>query len=337
MGNSISVWARDVTNTGFTVVGKFNNNGYTYEYSGTRFTLSIDGVGNIYDQKLTFSKGQSFEFSAYYNAGASSSARTYTIHAWWDSSGFGYVDNSYATNTVTIGASVSTPPAVTNVKLTRNSDTSLTGSWTNNGSGTSAVTKNTVDFYAESGSGGGGGGTWTSGVGGTSARTSQAFTGAANSRYQFRVSSGNSAGSSATQYSSFVYTTPATPTVSNAMGIIYPSAGSLNFTVDTGATHYPSGKINWQYSTNGGSSWSSTYASDSPVVSVGSSDSRFNSFIMGLKTNSNCYIRAQCYNADNTLASGWSAAKKIEVKTQPIAYVNLPSGATMKAVYINKG
>ena len=329
MGNSISVWARDVTNTGFTVVGKFNNNGYTYDYSGTRFTLSIDGVGNIYDQKLTFSKGQSFEFSAYYNAGASSSARTYTIHAWWDSSGFGYVDNSYATNTVTIGASVSTPPAVTNVKLTRNSDTSLTGSWTNNGSGTSAVTKNTVDFYAESGGGGGGGG--------TSARTSQAFTGAANSRYQFRVSSGNSAGSSATQYSSFVYTTPATPTVSNARGIIYPSAGSLNFTVDTGATHYPSGKINWQYSTNGGSSWSSTYASDSPVVSVGSSDSRFNSFIMGLKTNSNCYIRAQCYNADNTLASGWSAAKKIEVKTQPIAYVNLPSGATMKAVYINKG
>ena len=94
MGNSISVWARDVSNTGFTVVGKFNNNGYTYEYAGSRFTLSIDGVGNIYDRNLTFAKGQSFEFSAYYNAGVSASARTYTIHAWWDSSGFGYVDNN---------------------------------------------------------------------------------------------------------------------------------------------------------------------------------------------------------------------------------------------------
>ena len=333
MGNSVSVWAKDVSNTGFTVVGKFNNNGYTYSYSGCRFTLSIDGVGNIYDQKLTFSKGQSFEFSAYYNAGTSSSARTYTIHAWWDSSGFGYVDNNYATSTVTIGASVSVPPAVTNVKLTRNSDTSLTGSWTNNGSGTSAITKNIVDFYVESG----GGGTWTNGVGGTGVRTSQVFTGAANSRYQFRVSSGNSAGTSATQYSSFLYTTPATPTVSNAVGIIYPSAGSLNFTVDTSAANYPSGRINWRYSTNGGSSWSGEYTSDSPTVSVGSNDSRFNSFIMGLKNNNNCYIRAQCFNADNTLVSGWSAAKKIEVKTQPIAYVNLPDGATIKAVYVNKG
>lgn len=332
MGNSISVWAEGVTNTGFTVVGKFNNNGYTYNYSGTRFTLSVNGA-NIYDQKLTFSKGQSFTYSVDYNAGTSSSARTFTIGAWWDSSGFSYVDNSSASSSVTIGASISVPPNITNVKLTRNSDTLLTGSWTNNGSGSNGVTQNLTDFYAENGSSG----SWTNEVGGHGVRTSQAFTSAANGKYQFRVSSGNSAGKSAVLYSNYIYTSPATPTISNAVGIIYPSAGDLNFTVDTSAAHYPSGKIDWQYSTNGGSSWSGTNTSNSPVVSISSSSSVFNSFIMGLKTNSNCYIRARCYNADNTLVSGWSSPKKITVKTQPVAYVNLPSGAKIKAVYINKG
>ena len=336
MGNSMSVWASDVTKSSFIVHGRLNNNGYTYSYTGCRFTLSVNG-SDIYDQKLTFSKGQNIEFSAGYNCGASSSARTFTIKSWWDSSGFGYVDSNSATATVTVGASVSVPPAVTKVKLTRNSDTQLTGSWTNNGSGTSAVTQNLTDFYKETGGGGGGGGTWTNQVGGTGIRTSQAFTVSANGKFQFRVSSGNSAGNSATQYSNIVYTTPATPTISSAVGLIYPSAGSLNFSVDTSAANYPSGKINWQYSTNGGSSWSATQTSNGSVVSISSAESTYNSFIMGLKSNSNCYVRAQCYNADNTLASGWSAAKKIEVKTQPIAYVNLPSGATLKGIYINKG
>lgn len=335
MGNSMSVWTSDVTKSSFIVHGRLNNNGYTYSYTGCRFTLSVNG-SDIYDQKLTFSKGQNIEFSAGYNCGASSSARTFTIKSWWDSSGFGYVDSNSATATVTVGASVSVPPAVTKVKLTRNSDTQSTGSWTDNGSGTSAVTQNLTDFYKETG-GGGGGGTWTNQVGGTGIRTSQAFTMSANGKFQFRVSSGNSAGNSATQYSNIVYTTPATPTISSAVGLIYPSAGSLNFSVDTSAANYPSGKINWQYSTNGGSSWSATQTSSSPVVSVSSAESTYNSFIMGLKSNSNCYVRAQCYNADNTLASGWSAAKKIEVKTQPICYVNLPAGATLKGIYINKG
>lgn len=334
MGNSMSVWASDVTKSSFIVHGRLNNNGYTYSYAGSRFTLSVNG-SDIYDQKLTFSKGQNIEFSAGYNCGASSSARTFTIKSWWDSSGFGYVDSNSATATVTVGASVSVPPAVTNVKLTRNSDTQLTGNWANNGSGTSAVTQNLTDFYKETGSVGGG--TWTNQVGGTGIRTSQAFTSQANGKFQFRVSSGNSAGNSATQYSNIVYTTPATPTISSAVGLIYPSAGSLNFSVDTSAANYPSGKINWQYSTNGGSSWSATQTSNGSVVSISSAESTYNSFIMGLKSNSNCYVRAQCYNADNTLASGWSAAKKIEVKTQPIAYVNLPSGATLKGIYINKG
>lgn len=84
------------------VTGHFHNNGYTYDNVGSRFTLSIDGIGNIYDQRLRFS-GNSFDFSASRGVGTSYNNRTYTVHAWWDSSGFSH-GTDYATTTVTVPA-----------------------------------------------------------------------------------------------------------------------------------------------------------------------------------------------------------------------------------------
>ena len=84
------------------VTGHFHNNGYTYDNLGSRFTLSIDGIGNIYDQRLKFS-GNSFDFSASRGVGTSYNNRTYTVHAWWDSSGFSH-GTDYATTTVTVPA-----------------------------------------------------------------------------------------------------------------------------------------------------------------------------------------------------------------------------------------
>ena len=84
------------------VTGHFHNNGSTYDHSGSRFTLSIDGIGNIYDQRRTFS-GNSFDFSASRGVGTSYNNRTYTVHAWWDSSGFSH-GTDYATTTVTVPA-----------------------------------------------------------------------------------------------------------------------------------------------------------------------------------------------------------------------------------------
>ena len=84
------------------VTGHFHNNGSTYDHLGSRFTLSIDGIGNIYDQRLTFS-GNSFDFSASRGVGTSYNNRTYTVHAWWDSSGFSH-GTDYATTTVTVPA-----------------------------------------------------------------------------------------------------------------------------------------------------------------------------------------------------------------------------------------
>lgn len=85
------------------VTGHFYNNGLTWQGSpGCRFTLSIDGIGNIYDQRWTFN-GNSFDFSASRGVGTSYNNRTYTVHAWWDSSGFSH-GTDYATTTVTVPA-----------------------------------------------------------------------------------------------------------------------------------------------------------------------------------------------------------------------------------------
>lgn len=85
------------------VTGHFYNNGSTWQGSpGCRFTLSIDGIGNIYDQRWAFN-GNSFDFSASRGVGTSYNNRTYTVHAWWDSSGFSH-GTDYATTTVTVPA-----------------------------------------------------------------------------------------------------------------------------------------------------------------------------------------------------------------------------------------
>lgn len=85
------------------VTGHFYNNGSTWQGSpGCRFTLSIDGIGNIYEQRRTFN-GNSFDFSASRGVGTSYNNRTYTVHAWWDSSGFSH-GTDYATTTVTVPA-----------------------------------------------------------------------------------------------------------------------------------------------------------------------------------------------------------------------------------------
>lgn len=85
------------------VTGHFYNNGSTWQGSpGCRFALSIDGIGDIYDQRWTFN-GNSFDFSASRGVGTSYNNRTYTVHAWWDSSGFSH-GTDYATTTVTVPA-----------------------------------------------------------------------------------------------------------------------------------------------------------------------------------------------------------------------------------------
>ena len=325
MGSKYSVSASANQNT-VNVTGTFTNNGYTYSNVNETFWTECNGSRQYMYRTIPY--GASFSWTHSYSVGNSTSARTLSVSAGGPS--WSNFDNSSASTTVNVPAtppSVTVPPIVTNQKAVLSGST-VTITWTNNGSGTSTPTSNYVDVKIDDDD-------WKNIL--NKKATSTTYAVEANHRYQFRVSSYNSAGQSTHQSTNTIYTAPVTPTVVNPVGVILPSAGSFNFSINDSNTLYPSNKVEWQYSTNGGSSWSTTHTASGNVISVSSADSSLNSFIMGMKNNNNCYVRARIYNYDNSIVSNWSNAVKIAVHLQPICYVNIPSGASIKAIYINKG
>lgn len=325
MGSKYSVSASANQNT-VNVTGTFTNNGYTYSNVNETFWTECNGSRQYMYRTIPY--GASFSWTHSYSVGNSTSARTLSVSAGGPS--FSHFDNSSASTTVNVPAtppSVTVPPIVTNQKAVL-SDSTVTITWTNNGSGTSTPTSNYVDVKIDNDD-------WKNIL--NKKATSTTYAVEANHRYQFRVNSYNSAGQCTHQSTNTIYTAPVTPTVVNPVGVILPSAGSFNFSINDSNTLYPSNKVEWQYSTNGGSSWSTTHTASGNVISVSSADSSLNSFIMGMKNNNNCYVRARIYNYDNSIVSNWSNAVKIAVHLQPICYVNIPSGASIKAIYINKG
>lgn len=325
MGSKYSVSASANQNT-VNVTGTFTNNGYTYSNVNETFWTECNGLRQYMYRTIPY--GASFSWTHSYSVGNSTSARTLSVSAGGPS--WSNFDNSSASTTVNVPAtppSVTVPPIVTNQKAVLSGST-VTITWTNNGSGTSTPTSNYVDVKIDNDD-------WKNIL--NKKATSTTYAVEANHRYQFRVNSYNSAGQSTHQSTNTIYTAPVTPTVVNPVGVILPSAGSFNFSINDSNTLYPSNKVEWQYSTNGGSSWSTTHTASGNVISVSSADSSLNSFIMGMKNNNNCYVRARIYNYDNSIVSNWSNAVKIAVHLQPICYVNIPSGASIKAIYINKG
>ena len=325
MGSKYSVSVSANQNT-VNVTGTFTNNGYTYSNVNETFWTECNGSRQYMYRTIPY--GASFSWTHLYSVGNSTSARTLSVSAGGPS--WSNFDNSSASTTVNVPAtppSVTVPPIVTNQKAVLSGST-VTITYTNNGSGTSTPTSNYVDVKIDDDN-------WKNIL--NKKATSTTYAVEANHRYQFRVNSYNAAGQSTYQSTNTIYTAPVTPTVVNPVGVILPSAGSFNFSINDSNTLYPSNKVEWQYSTNGGSSWSTTHTASGNVISVSSADSSLNSFIMGMKNNNNCYVRARIYNYDNSIVSNWSNAVKIAVHLQPICYVNIPSGASIKAIYINKG
>lgn len=325
MGSRYSVSANANQNT-VNVTGHFTNNGSTY--SGFTETFWTECNGHRQYMYRTIPQGASFSWTHSYDVGNSTGVRTFTVSA--GGPAWSNFDNSSASTTVTVPAtppSVTTPPIVTNQKAVLSGST-VTISWTNNGSGTSNPTGNHVDVKIDDDD-------WKNIL--NTKATSTTYTVSANHRYQFRINSYNSAGQSAHQTTNTIYTEPSAPSIVNVNATILPTVGNISFTIDNNNTNYPSKKNEWQYSTDKGSSWSTVQINEGTVINQSSSNLSLNSFIMGLKHNSNARVRARTYNADNSRASAWSPAAAISTYVQPIAYVNIPAGAKIKAIYINKG
>lgn len=329
MGCKYSVSASANQNT-VTVKGTFTNNGYTFSGSTETFWTECNGTKQY--MYRTIPRGASFSWTHSYHVGNSTSVRTYSVSAGgphWDN-----FDNTSASSTVKIPAtppSVTTPPVVTNQKAVL-SDSIITISWTNSGSGTSNPTGNYVDVKVDDED-------WKNIL--TQKATSTTYAVSENHKYEFRISSYNSAGQSKYQSTNTIYTAPMMPTLINPMAIILPTCGSLQFTIDATDTKYPSNKVEWEYCDYGTGrptdTWSSTFVGDGMVISHTTNNPYLNSFIMGLRDNDG-YLRARIYNADNSISSDWTllgVGTKIKTILQPICYVNIPDGASIKAIYIN--
>lgn len=311
-----------------TVVVTMNNNGITWDAIGVTFWAEVQGCSRQSISGVTIPYGQSISRTFSFSVGNSTSARTLWFRGGGDAIGsFGATEGSGNVYVPATPPSVTIPPIVTNQKAVLSGST-ITISWTNNGSGTSNPTGNYVDVKIDNDD-------WKNIL--NTKATSTTYTVSANHRYQFRINSYNSAGQSAYQTTNTIYTEPPAPSIVNANATILPTTGNMSFTIDNNNTNYPSKKNEWQYSTDKGSSWSTVQANEGAVVNHSSSNSSLNSFIMGLKYNSNARVRARTYNADNSRASAWSSAAAISTYAQPIAYVNIPAGAKIKAIYINKG
>lgn len=312
-----------------TVTVTMNNNGKTWDANGVTFWAEVQGCSKQYIYKVVIPQYQSVSKSFSFNVGNSTSARTLSFSGGGDAIGvFGATSYSGTVSVPATPPSVTTPPAVTNQKAVLSGST-VTISWTNNGSGTSNPTGNHVDVRIDDGD-------WKNIL--NTKATSTTYSVSANHKYEFRVNSYNSAGQSAHKSTNTIYTAPVTPTVVNAASTILPYTGTITFSINNSNTKYPSTKNEWQYSMDKGSSWSSPLENFGTVVNENSSGSNsLNYFIMGMKNNDNARVRARCYNADVSAVSNWSEAAAVATYVQPVAYINVPSGSKIKAIYINKG
>ena len=236
---------------------------------------------------------------------------------------------------------VTVPPNVSNVKFSRTNDSTLVLSWTNNGTGTATPTANYVDGRTNDGS-------WTN-LHKDSKISSYTWTGrSSNSKYQMRVNSYNSAGQNTHQETGIIYTTPSGPkSLSNAVAILVNGSPELSFNIDKGNTKYPSTKVDFQYS-NDNSTWRGSSGASGGVytvnttnavaLSAGSMDGTLKSYISNMKNGGKLYIRARVWNADNSLASGFSGGVSVAYNEQPQIYFWVPDGTNIANVriYVNK-
>lgn len=250
-----------------------------------------------------------------------SNGNAFTVTANWQlhagaTSGNGMWSNTASYDARYIGPvppSVVAPGTPTGVTLRRNSDTSLTLTWTNHPN-VGGINNHRIEISIN-------GGPWglvTDTISGSA--TSYTYTRAeANSKYHFRIQSGNSAGASDWGTSNVIYTTPAAP-ASIDHWIVTSTGQQSWFSANLQNTRYP-GSCVWQYNPGGSETW----MTDTSIRSFDGSRANMNT-----KTLVRCAVKTP----DGTLTSAFTAAKLPTVLQQ--CFINVPTGSTAKAVYINK-
>ena len=219
---------------------------------------------------------------------------------------------------------VTTPGEPTNVVATYSADNNIKVTWTLTKPPSGSISSNAIQVQVDDGS-------WTtlsSSLSGSA--TSYIYTGgSANHRYQFRVSSTSSTGSSGySEESGYVYTSPSAPT--GGFGVAFPNAANTQYTNGVTALvsniKYPD-SYEWQRSTNN-STWTAI---------DGEAD---NSISETLTTTTLYYYRCRAVGPTglkSAYASGFRVARAprlyVNSSTDPEKiFINLSSGS-IKGVY----
>lgn len=346
MGNWVEVWAEDISKTGFTVIGRFHNNGYTWDASnGLDFSLWVDSE-KIYThtEYIYQSNCKNVTISKWYDCGASSSDRSFTIWMQWDDHGeFNYVDSWQASTTVYISASVYSAKAPTNVTATV-TGTTATVTWAHGGNESSYPLR---DFSVSKD------GFVTSTSVSAGARSTTFTDLDLNKAYTFEVRANGNAGNSSRVSSNTVYTQPEAPTnVTASILSLSDTAYNCSIKFDNTAIS-PTNNIDVQYSTNG-ETWYGPNGSTSAVYSLNGVqsceindasvtvlDTTLKNIFKKMRTQavngqaqSQLYFKVRVYNSGNTTHSDWAktnATTKVSLITK--MYVRIPDGQKLKNVY----
>lgn len=303
-----------------TVVGH-NGGGGTSAASHTVATGVLSSGANVASGSRSYSFTRK---SSAYNVTFYAKNKNQTVN------GYGAWNGPVVTASVTVtipALAVTKPGEPSNVTATYSADNNIVVKWTLNKPSSGSISSNTIQVQIDDGN-------WTtlsSSLSGSA--TSYTYTGGtANHRYQFRVSSTSSAGTSGySEESGYVYTTPAAPT--SGFGVAFPNSTNNQYingvTAIVSSIKYPD-HYEWQRSNNN-STWT-TVDTDSE-----------SSLSETLTTDILYYYRCRAVGPTG-LTSSYSPSFKVNRAVKAYvdsttslknAFTNLSSGS-IKNVYFNK-
>ena len=280
------------TSTGSTTITVPAKPSYTVAYNANGGSGAPSSQTKWYGETLTLSSTKPTRTNYTFKGWATSASGGVSY-----ASGASYTANAAVTLYAVWERAYTTPSAVSNLALVRNSDSQLAATWTNNSAVPREYTKLQINAQTDDG-------TWVQLSASLGASTvNYTWNGAAaNHKYRVAVRPYNPAGWGSWAYSGYVYTTPAAPTSVTAE---VPSAGTVNVTVVAGALWATSHEV--EVTADGGETWTSkgtvagaggTYADTNPPAGT-------------------CQYRARA--VIGTMYSDWAYSAEIVTLCPPLA------------------
>lgn len=235
------------TSTGSVNVTVGAKTSYSVTYNANKPSAATGSVSNVPAAQVKW-YGETLALSS-----TRPSLANYAFKGWATSSGGGvaYAAGANYTGNATLNLyavwerTYTTPNAVTNMALTRNSDSQLKATWTNNSAVPREYTKLQINAQTDDGS-------WVELSSSLAASTvNYTWNGAQpNHRYRMAVRPYNPAGWGSWAYSGYVYTTPAAP---SSVAASVPSAGTVEVAVTAASAWASTHEV--EVTSDGGETW----------------------------------------------------------------------------------